>query len=128
MTQWRIDPAAARAIADTVGGAGESLADPTDTEGGAAFSETASAELGENLDQGEYLQQAAVAVVQLLQAEGENITNIMNGISGATVGVRSVVAMYEYAGNEMGAEMSAAQSEAVSAAETGDFSYFLEEE
>ncbi|WP_420111729.1 hypothetical protein [Pseudactinotalea sp.] len=127
MTQWRIDPVPARAIADTVATAGETLANHDEGDG-AAFSETAMTDLGTNLDQGDYLPQAKVAVSQLLEAEGTNVTNIMNAISAATIGLRTVVAMYEYAGNEMGSQMAASQTAAVDAAETGDFSYFITEE
>lgn len=127
MTQWQIDPATAKGIADTVGTAGETLSNHEEGDG-AAFSETASTELGTNLDQGDYLPQARVAVIQLLEAEGQNLGNIMNGISAATVGLRTVVAMYEYAGSEMGGQMSEAQGAAVEAADSGDFSYFLGEE
>lgn len=127
MTQWRIDPATATGIADTVATAGETLSNHESGDG-TAFSEEASTELSTNLDQGEYLPQARVAVSQLLEAEGQNLTNIMNGISGATIGLRSVVAMYEYAGAEMGTQMAEAQSAAVDAAQNGDFSYFIEEE
>lgn len=126
MTQWSIDPAPAKAIADKVATAGETLSNHK-TGDGVAFSETATTELGTNLDQGDYLPQAKIAVKQLLEAEGDNITNIMNAISGATIGLRTVIAMYEYAGTSMSTQMSQAQSAAVDAADTGDFSYFLEE-
>jgi hypothetical protein len=127
MTQWRVEPAAASAVADTVAEAGETLS-TTDSGDGMAFSERTAVELGNDLDQGEQLVQSGVAVMQLLEAEGQNITTIMNAISGATVGLRSVVALYEHAGAEMSSEMSQAQTEAVAAAESGDFSFFLPEE
>lgn len=63
------------------------------------------------------------ALNNLLQDQATRLTNIGNRINACVVGVSNATIAYNNGQHEMAATF---QSEAVSAAETGDFQYFVD--
>ncbi|GAB2990765.1 MAG TPA: DUF6507 family protein [Actinotalea caeni] len=116
MTRWRINPAGVQEVLTNV---------ETDRgELNKALAEKKFTEIFEGLSWGSYITaDVPAALNNLLQDQATRLTNIGNRINACVVGVSNATIAYNNGQHEMAATF---QSEAVSAAETGDFQYFVD--
>jgi len=116
MSQWRINPSGVQGILTTVG-----------TDSGELQNELTEAkftEVFEGLTWGGALtQDVPVAVQSLLNDQNNNLSNVVNRITAARLGVTNATIAYNNGQEEAAGTF---QSEALAAAESGDFTYFVE--
>lgn len=116
MSQWRINPSGVQGILTTVG------TDSTELKN--ELTEAKFTEVFEGLTWGGVLtQDVPVAVQSLLNDQNNNLSNVVNRITAAQLGVTNATIAYNNGQEEAAGTF---QSEAVAAAESGDFTYFVE--
>jgi hypothetical protein len=116
MSQWRINPAGVQGILTTVG------TDSTELQN--ELTEAKFTEVFEGLTWGGVLtQDVPVAVQSLLNDQNNNLSNVVNRITAARLGVTNATIAYNNGQEEAAGTF---QSEALAAAESGDFTYFVE--
>lgn len=116
MSQWRIKPAGVQGILTTVG------TDSTELQN--ELTEAKFTEVFEGLTWGGVLtQDVPVAVQSLLNDQSNNLTNVVNRITAAQLGVMNATIAYNNGQEEAAGTF---QSQAVAAAESGDFTYFVD--
>lgn len=116
MSQWQIDPAGVQEVLTTVGTDNEDLS--------AELAEEKFTAIFEGLMWGGVLtQDVPMAVQSLLNDQNNNLTNVMNRITAAQLGVANATIAYNNGQEDMAGNF---QSEALAAAESGDFTYFVE--
>lgn len=116
MSQWRINPSGVQGILTTVG------TDSTELQN--ELTEAKFTEVFDGLTWGGVLtQDVPVAVQSLLNDQNNNLTNVVNRITAAQLGVTNATIAYNNGQEEAAGTF---QSEALAAAETGDFTYFVE--
>jgi len=116
MSQWRINPSGVQGILTTVG------TDSTELQN--ELTEAKFTEVFEGLTWGGVLtQDVPVAVQSLLNDQNNNLSNVVNRITAARLGVTNATIAYNNGQEEAAGTF---QSEALAAAESGDFTYFVE--
>src|SRR5699024_5153371 len=116
MTSWKIDPSGGQGILRTV--------EEDNGERGDALTEAKVQAEFEGLTWGGALtEDVPQAVAAMLEGQSTNLTNIGNRISAGVVGVANAVIAYNNGQEEMAGTY---QTELLTSAETGDFSYFDE--
>ena len=116
MSKWNIDPGPVQQILTTVS------TDTTDL--GKALKEEKFTDIFEGLTWGGGVTvDVPTAVQALLEDQSIRLSNISNRINAATVGVANATIAYNNGQEDMAATF---QSEAIEAASTGDFTYFVE--
>ncbi len=116
MTGWNIDPAGVQKVLNAV-----------ETDRGdlnKALAEEKFTSIFEGLTWGGGVTaEVPTALNNLLQDQSKNLTNIGNRINACVVGVSNATIAYNNGQHEMAGTF---QSKAISAAETGDFQYFVD--
>ncbi|MCW3156895.1 DUF6507 family protein [Micropruina sonneratiae] len=116
MSSWDIKPAEVKTILTTV-------QDESDTLGKALTEEKFTA-IGEGISWGGGLtMDVSAAVGTVMEEQGENLTLIQNHISAGMAGVSNATIAYNNGQYDMAATF---QSEMVKAADSGDFTYFVD--
>ena len=116
MTRWSIQPADVQSVLTDVQGTAKELGD-----------ELTEPKFQAVLDKlqwgGPLTAEVAAAVNAMLSDQSRNLTNIGNRISAGTLGVANAVIAYRNGQEEMAGSY---QTQLLKAAETGDFTYFVE--
>jgi hypothetical protein len=115
MTQWQIQPAGVHAILSQVNTAAGDL--------GAALTDQKLAGVVAGLPTNPILHPVGTAVEAVLQDQGRNLQTISNRINAGVVGVSNAVIAYNNGQQDMAGTY---QTELVRAAESGDFTFFVE--
>jgi len=116
MTRWSIQPADVQSVLTDVQGTAEEL--------GKELTEAKFQHVLDGLTWGGALTgDVATAVNAVLGDQSRNLQNIGNRISAGTLGVANAVIAYNNGQEEMAGSY---QEQLVKAAETGDFTYFVE--
>ena len=115
MTQWQISPAGVQSILSQVNTAAGDL--------GAALTDAKFAGVMGGLPTNPFLAPVGTAVQAVLGDQGRNLQNISNRINAGVVGVSNAVIAYNNGQQDMAGTY---QTELVRAAESGDFTYFVE--
>lgn len=116
MSKWRIDPAGVQQILTLVG--------TDNTELSAELTEAKFTAVFDGLTWGGVLtQDVPLAVQSLMNDQNANLMNVMNRITAAQMGVGNATIAYNNGQQDMSTTF---QTEALEAAESGDFTYFVE--